>query len=576
MTGTERLVADIVRNSALPPSELRSAFANFLWTGDGPFPQHVRADPHALGWLHQYLGAAARHSSYTDHTRRERKHADGHTTTQLFTPRWVADWLVDGLVDSERLSVLDPACGAGQMLLAAAHRLQRVGAAPRDAFAAVRGVDIDPQAVWACRESLKRAAFEATGVREPNLERAIDRNVVCADALFDDVQRADIVVTNPPYMGSRSMPAPLKQRLRTFAPFHHDLYLAFVARCAALARSRIGVLAQQTLWYLRRFEAARRVLLETGSLRRFAHLGPGVFGALSGEKATVVAFTWQHEGTDEPCDFWDVRDADDKEAALQREPTRRHTADFDALPGAPAAFWLPPRVLNLFADSRRLADVASVPGSQNKTGDNSRFVAPIDEAPDGWVPYSKGGRFAPWWGNWDWAVDWSDEARTFYATNPTSNLLAQRWWFREGLCYSDFGGRSFNARWMPAGCIFDMAGPAIFIDDDDPDSLAALLVVLNSTTARTILNALNPTLHFQVRDVRNVPLPRGWSDAVIARLAEYGHSLVDRTRSAIVDRSIAPIELEEEADRVVAELYGCAELVASRADRPIHHRLRSV
>lgn len=566
-----------MRSSNIPPAVLRAKIAAFLWTGEGDFCPTLADDPHALGWLHQYLGEAERHAAFAAHTAREAKHATATATTQLYTPRWVADWLVErcfSCQSSDSPTVLDPACGGGQMLLAAAAYLMGRGISTYETFSNLRGVDLDADAVWACRESLKLAAAGALGEREVQLERVIDANIVVDDGLVGAVVAADIVVTNPPYMGSRSMPAELKASLADFAPFHHDLYLAFVKRCADLTTDGgcIGVLAQQTLWYLKRFEPARRAMLEAGHLTDFAHLGHGVFGGLSGEKANVVAFVWQQGWRDEPTRFWDLRDEPDKHAGLTAPPVVRHAAEFDALPASPLAFWLPQVLVGAF-DGQRLGDIATVPGSQNKTGNNARFVRPIDEAPRDWVPYSKGGRFAPWWGNWDWAVDWSAEARAFYASNRTSNLLDEQWWFREGLCYSDFGGKHFNARWLPPGCLFDMAGPAIFVERDDRDLLAALLVVLNSSPARAILNALNPTLHYQVRDVRNLPLPR-WDDATIRELAALGHELVACTRSALAGHGATPLALELEADQCVAALYRCPALVEPAESRRVHHRLK--
>jgi hypothetical protein len=305
------------------------------------------------------------------------------------------------------------------------------------------------------------------------------------------------------------------------------------------------VLAQQTVWFLSRFEKARSWLLDEAELVSFAHLGAHAFANLSGEKANVVAFVQKKRSSDNAeTTFVDLRAFGDAEAKYSAFVDRREqvtrsepTAAFDILPGRVLAHWLPQRLRRHFQTGRRLADFADVPGSQNKTGRNRRYVKKwSDISPDKlrsapaiagdvgsregkWVFYSKGGRFSPWWGNWQNVVDWSDEARRFYAENRTSNLLDEQWWFREGICYTDFGGRTFNARLMPAGCVFDMAGPAVFAHDDSPDTLYALLAVLNSTPVRALLNAMNPSLHYQVRDLRNLPVPE-WSDALEAELVQ--------------------------------------------------------
>ena len=347
---SERAMRALVRSHDGTADELRALVEARMWLGCGARlgggasspPGAMFHEPHALGWLHQYLGAQDRQSSFRAHTREEAKHHSPTVSTQLFTPRWVADWLIAEALAATApgaiRTVLDPACGGGQMLLAAVDALIDTGSAPRDALRAVRGVDLDPTAVATCRTTLKIHAARLLNSRDAALEAAIDAQVRVADGLFDDVAPADIVVTNPPYMGTRSMPPALKARLAgEFPGYHHDLFLAFVARCAALTTGSVAILTQQTLWYLKRFEHARRDLLARGGLTAVAHLGHGVFEALGGEKATVMAWVWseEHAGATRFYDLRSHRTPQQKRRALMEvEPSVRDTASFAAIPAA--------------------------------------------------------------------------------------------------------------------------------------------------------------------------------------------------------------------------------------------------
>ncbi|MFP4598289.1 MAG: Eco57I restriction-modification methylase domain-containing protein [Persicimonas sp.] len=593
-------------------------------------------EAHTLGWFHQHFGEIERDASNRAHTRDEAKHASQMVTTQLYTPRWIAEFLVGECLeaaDSKAPTVCDPALGGGQMLLAALDWLCERGVALETAVERLHGVDLDGRAVEAARRALKLHVARLDGERRPELEQKIDANLRVGDGLFGELGTFDVVVTNPPYMGSRSMPGPLKERIRgEFRPFHADLYTAFIRRCHALSSDMVGVLAQQTVWFLSRFKKARSWLLDNAELVAFMHLGAHAFANLSGEKASVVAFVQKCcEPSGEEAVFIDLRDESDAESKRsafidsleRRRPwrrkdehdardgvapvTREPVAAFDALPGRVLAHWLPENLRRHFETSPKLIDLADIPGSQNKTANNRKYVkkwsevdtAELRRAPeisgevgsaDGrWVFYSKGGRFAPWWGNWQNVVDWSDAARVFYADNKTSNLLAEKWWFREGICYTDFGGRTFNARWMPPGCLFDMAGPAIFAREGGRRRLFALLAVLNSTPVRALLNAMNPSLHYQVRDLRNLPVPELDADTE-AELARRAGELVagmqavaglweGSPRSLLadeVDRAEVRVflerrpQLEHELDRMVCELYGCPELLVSVEERPVH------
>jgi hypothetical protein len=534
-------------------------------------------EPHLLGWFVQAFHSTRREESFAAHTTKEAKHSSAITSTQLYTPRWCADFMakttLEACAGDHIPRVCDPCVGGGQMLLAA---LDVLAARHPDSNAlelagALHGVDLDERAVDAARRGIfarMQELRETTTHTRAALKALLSSHITDGDGLHAPRGTFDVVLTNPPYMGSRSMPPALKKMLSNhWRPFHHDLYTAFMHRAFTLApEGRVGLLAQQTIWYLSRFEDARDALLKRAHLTHFVHLGHGAFAALSGEKANVVITLHdlaRNAAESLECEFIDLRtrgESERREALLawsEQPPCERDTAQpldsFSALPGKPLAHWLAPAWRALFkGDTPRLGDFATVPGSQNKTGKNSAYIKPWKDVPGEqlgraellagdapaeearWFFYSKGGKYSPWWGNWNNVVDWSEDARAFYKNNRTSNLLDERYWLRQGLCYTDFGGRLFNARWMPAGCLFDMAGPAIFVDGLSPVAerrrLLALLAVLNSSPTRAMLNALNPSLHYQVRDVRNLPLP-DWNDDLEEALASEASILVHCVRA---------------------------------------------
>ncbi len=564
---------DLIARSGLSNADLTKLAYNLALRGQEPSDQTAEsmkallAEPHGFGWLHQFLNEDARLESFGDHTRNESKHSSSTVSTQLYTPRWVADFLAQRCFNlTGPGTVLDPACGGGQMLLAWADLLVSAGLTPSDVYTNLRGTDLDPSAVEACRNSLKLHAVRLTGKRIEALEAIIDRNIRCLNGLDGGIDSADVVLMNPPYMGLRSMPVDLKERLKSgFRPFHQDLATAFVLRAHQLATKAVGILTQQTVWYVGRFEEARNQLLELGQIEAFAHLGPHVFRSLTGEKANVVAFV-QAKQADGAQEFWDLRDDDvsQKRKNLTKPGVYVDVDALNAIPGLPIAHWLKPRHLTAFKELPTLGDYLLVPGSQNKTGNNAKYVRSVADVDSEqirntvglpsasgqarWAYYSKGGRFCPWWGNWDWVVDWSEEARAFYKSNRTSNLLDDAWIDRPGLCYSDFGGRRFAARWLPKGAIFDMAGPAIFHPEDHEHELLGWMVLINCSTAVELLNALNPSIHYQVRDLRRLPVPEveDWSE-----LSEIGHQL----REAAIVGHVAP-SLAKQAEILACSYYG--------------------
>ncbi|GAA3685335.1 hypothetical protein GCM10022237_49740 [Nocardioides ginsengisoli] len=118
-----------------------------------------------------------------DHER-DRRRAQG----SFYTPPDLVAWILDHALAGAppEATVLDPACGTGHFLVAAARRL---------GVRAVHGSDLDPEAVRIARERL--AAIDPT-VPDADLER----QVVVADGLTAWAGRTfDAVVGNPPFLG---------------------------------------------------------------------------------------------------------------------------------------------------------------------------------------------------------------------------------------------------------------------------------------------------------------------------------------------------------------------------------------
>lgn len=143
------------------------------------------AGPGALGPRHEQLVTAE------DRTRRG----------AWYTPAWLAEAIVERAIPDVRAArrgpVLDPACGGGAFLLAAADRLVTLGCTPAQALASLRGVDVDPTAV-----AVTEAALWWWGARRGAPAVVADQLQV-GDALLDDTtpEPRGTVVGNPPFLG---------------------------------------------------------------------------------------------------------------------------------------------------------------------------------------------------------------------------------------------------------------------------------------------------------------------------------------------------------------------------------------
>ena len=174
----------------------------------------------------------------------------------VFTPaplaRRLAAELIAGLLrDAPQapVAVLDPACGDGELLLAALAELARHGSA-REALRGLHGIELDPELARRARARLARAAGLAPDERET---RELERRIVCGDALDPRLAwpKGAAVLANPPWVSFSGRHAarldPDRRRLyreswEAFGgwPSLHGAFLERIAGHLAPTESRAG------------------------------------------------------------------------------------------------------------------------------------------------------------------------------------------------------------------------------------------------------------------------------------------------------------------------------------------------
>lgn len=193
---------------------------------------------------------------------------------------------------------------------------------------------------------------------------------------------------------------------------------------------------------------------------------------------------------------------------MERYFFRASAADFEKIPGAPISYWLGKGVSGTF-NGENLSALIETEG-QNKTANNEKYVRlawEVSKSKIGknlrWLPYAKGGDYRKWFGNMQHLVDWSKEAREHYRKDSSCRLIAEHFWYREGITWTDITSAGTAFRFLPEGATFDMSGPTAFFSNREEIFRSAAL--LNSTYTKYLLPVLNPTLHAQLRDIKSIP-----------------------------------------------------------------------
>ena len=329
-------------------------------------------------------------------------------------------------------------------------------------------------------------------------------------------QKYDVVCTNPPYMGGSGMNAKLSEFVKSkFPDSKSDLFACFIEKCGQLAKPHgfYAMITQHAFMFLSSYENLRRKLMLKTTVN-MAHLGARAFDEIGGEVVQTTSFVMTGHIKDYKGTYARLVDTvgENEKHDLFLSGDKRFAAkqeNFSKIPGMPVAYWVSENFIRAFERGISIDSISDFTGSQHITANNDKYLRlhwEIDANKVGmgkkWVYYAKGGDFRKWYGNIELVVDWSEGAVQYYKTNSTSNLLAEKYRFKEGITYTELTSSVNTFRYLPPVCIFDKKGPSIV----SVKKLWYCLGIFGTKIAPLYFAILNPTLSTQVRDVKNLPI----------------------------------------------------------------------
>jgi hypothetical protein len=373
-------------------------------------------------------------------------------------------------------------------------------------------------------------------------------------------RRYDVVVTNPPYAGSKNLDGPLKAFIQQhYAPGKRDLYAAFILRCREFAQDAavVGMVTQQSWMFLSSYHQLREGVLRETSVALVAQLGAGAFEEVGGGIVNTVAFTLATRTPDRSHILLGKRLTAALSASAKAEMLRRPDGWDSAvqvalldLPMMPLVFWLPAWAAKALAGEARLGLHAAVVEGLH-TSDDERFVRyfwEVGDSPRDWRPFAKEGGYRRWTGIDLCVVDWTGNGGHLKtAGHPI--VPNAGFYFRSFLGFSRVAQGRFALRHYLPGHIFSSVTQAIVPGSDDAG--LNILGLGNSRPWTYLLRCLSPTMDFNKGYVERLPL---W------RLPERSLPLVavclDLTRQELAvectERSFLSILGEKSGDQVRA------------------------
>ncbi|QKQ71736.1 BREX-1 system adenine-specific DNA-methyltransferase PglX [Acinetobacter sp. 10FS3-1] len=610
-------------------------------------PEEDWSDVQIIGWLYQFYISEKKDQVIGKVVKSE----DIPAATQLFTPNWIVKYLVQNSVgrlwmmaqpdstlaseweyyiqpaeqtdevnaqlkqlidvrisedgdtlNPESITVLDPACGSGHILVEAYDCLKAIylerGYRSRDIPRLILennlyGIDIDtraaqlasfallmkareddrrlfshppklniialqdsqPERLDAFSQDLASTGIAQTDLKElldlfehastfgsliqipvafakklPNLETKLNTasesgdifSQQSAQELLPLVQQAkllakqyDAVIANPPYMGGKGMNTALKDfAKKQFPDSKSDMFAMFIERCQALSKiSGETAFVTPYVWmFISSYEQMRSKLVTDATIQSLIQLEYNAFEpacvpvcAFIVGKAHVPDFVGSYIKLSE---FKGHENQAPKTIEAINNPDcswffNTKPDDFKKVPGSPIAYWLTNKELAIFKNVITDEYFSKITEGL-KTGDNNRFLRFWAEVPiesQKWIKYHKGGEYRRWYGNLEHVVDWSNNGETI-KSNKNSGLQGKEFYFKPGIAWTKVSSSFFGVRLLPDNVIFDSISPSIFMKDSK--NIPVALGFLTSKIAQKIINILNPTMVYQVGNVKSL------------------------------------------------------------------------
>ena len=362
----------------------------------------------------------------------------------------------------------------------------------------------------------------------PALQEKLRQLIELGEAL---AKKYDVVVTNPPYMGSGNMNAKLSDYVKKNYPdSKSDLFAVFIERCLQMANkdAYTAMITQHAWMFLSSYEKLRGMLLMI-DIVNMIHLGARAFEEIGGEVVQTTSFVMRKSNTkDYKATFArlvDYGSQQEKENVFLAKESL-HIAQqeiFSKIPGSPIAYWVSEKFIDAFKNGCPLGKKA-ISRNGMKTGENERFVRQWFEVNNNkfkrnaktyldaleskakWFPYNKGGEYRKWYGNNDYIVNWENEGQEVIKNAKIDKRNVQDYplelkflpsasWGLISSSQPSFRYKEYN--------ISDIGGMSFYGNRND---VLYFMAFCNTPIANQMLQILAPTINYQAGDIGRLPI----------------------------------------------------------------------
>lgn len=339
-------------------------------------------------------------------------------------------------------------------------------------------------------------------------------------------QKYHVTVTNPPYMGSGGMSAPLSKYVKKHYPMSKaDLFAVFMEVEFSLTKENYysAMINQQSWMFLKSYEKIRKYILDNKTIISMNHTGTRSFPEIGGEVVQSVSYILKSKSLDKYIsnyirlvnisseskhkDFFDIKNK-----------FNIRQCEFSKIPGSPLAYWISKNLIKNFTKNNVGSYLITREGMATANNDlflrfwheiinKKHFLEDFQDSK--WVAYNKGGSYRKWYGNNYYVVNWENDG---YGIKNNIDSQTKRirshnyngeYAFREGLSWSSLSTGNISFRYSPKGFLFDSKGAMGFSKKDT--NIKVIQSFLNSKIAMKYLEFISPTMDFKVGDIVQIP-----------------------------------------------------------------------
>lgn len=335
-------------------------------------------------------------------------------------------------------------------------------------------------------------------------------------------QKYEVVVTNPPYLGSSRFNDKLDAYVKEhFKDEKSDLSMVMYRRSLdsySVHNGLVAFITTSSWMFLSSFEKLRRYIMQNKSFVSIVDFGSELFEGKVGHNLIV---SWVTRNTKIDTNLLSIRLVEycysrrNKKITEFRDRRNWHYAkqsNLAKIPGAPVAYWVSENVVDIF-EKDKIGNHFAVKAGMC-TGENEKFILYWYEVNcllsnlrknSGYLyaPHNKGGEYRKWYGNHFWFLKYNQKALKQMENNLGFRHDGKEYYFKQHIGWSKITSSKSSFRIYDEKFTFDSAGLGLFSIDDS--NIYTTLAFLNSKLNEVMVSLLNPTLNVTPIIVKKLP-----------------------------------------------------------------------